>query len=254
MDRSTSGPDWQSPAERLDENSLRALIAGEIPAIRIADFATLEECRALCDAIRRHGDAGRSAETARMTLIGVNFSNYAGTTKEGYFEQVAPSYQSVGAILAEAGFDPLARMLERLRAIWPAAVDVASEPGYGRYFAGGIKTRATSGHLHYDFVPHTAPGYAIATITDQLGWNLYLDMPPGTGETTTYRRPVPREGGKAGGGPARATNIMVYKVYSDGFIGLNLGSSAAQSVILMAIVITLTVIQFRFIERRVQYG
>jgi sn-glycerol 3-phosphate transport system permease protein len=56
------------------------------------------------------------------------------------------------------------------------------------------------------------------------------------------------------GGPAQATNIMVYKVYSDGFIGLNLGSSAAQSVILMAIVITLTVIQFRFIERRVQYG
>ncbi len=56
------------------------------------------------------------------------------------------------------------------------------------------------------------------------------------------------------GGPAQATNIMVYKVYSDGFIGLNLGSSAAQSVILMAIVITLTVIQFRSIERRVQYG
>ena len=56
------------------------------------------------------------------------------------------------------------------------------------------------------------------------------------------------------GGPAQATNILVYKVFSDGFIGLNLGSSAAQSVILMAIVIVLTVVQFRFIERRVQYG
>ncbi|MDT8854682.1 sn-glycerol-3-phosphate ABC transporter permease UgpA [Paracoccaceae bacterium Fryx2] len=55
------------------------------------------------------------------------------------------------------------------------------------------------------------------------------------------------------GGPAQATNILVYKVYKDGFLGLNLGSSAAQSVILMAIVIVLTVIQFRFIERRVQY-
>ncbi len=55
------------------------------------------------------------------------------------------------------------------------------------------------------------------------------------------------------GGPAQATNILVYKVYSDGFIGMNLGSSAAQSVILMTIVITLTVIQFRFIERRVNY-
>ena len=55
------------------------------------------------------------------------------------------------------------------------------------------------------------------------------------------------------GGPAQATNIMVYKVFNDGFIGLNLGSSSAQSVVLMAIVIALTVIQFRWVERRVEY-
>lgn len=55
------------------------------------------------------------------------------------------------------------------------------------------------------------------------------------------------------GGPAKATEILVYKVYNDGFVGLDLGGSAAQSVVLMVIVITLTVIQFRYIERRVQY-
>ena len=55
------------------------------------------------------------------------------------------------------------------------------------------------------------------------------------------------------GGPAGATDILVYKVFNDGFIGLDLGGSAAQSVILMMIVIALTVVQFRFIERRVQY-
>jgi len=55
------------------------------------------------------------------------------------------------------------------------------------------------------------------------------------------------------GGPFQATNTLVYKVYSDGFVGLNLGSSAAQSVILMAIVVALTIVQFRFIERRVNY-
>ena len=55
------------------------------------------------------------------------------------------------------------------------------------------------------------------------------------------------------GGPAKATEILVYKVYNDGFIGLDLGGSAAQSVILMAIVIVITVIQFRFIERKVEY-
>jgi sn-glycerol 3-phosphate transport system permease protein len=55
------------------------------------------------------------------------------------------------------------------------------------------------------------------------------------------------------GGPGNATNILVYKVWRDAFEGLNLGSSAAQSVILMVIVIGLTAIQFRYIERRVEY-
>ena len=55
------------------------------------------------------------------------------------------------------------------------------------------------------------------------------------------------------GGPAQATNILVYKVYTDGVLNLNIGSSAAQSVILMLIVIALTIVQFRFLERRVQY-
>ena len=55
------------------------------------------------------------------------------------------------------------------------------------------------------------------------------------------------------GGPANATTILVYKVFNDGFVGLDLGSSSAQSVILMIIVIALTVIQFRFIERKVAY-
>ena len=55
------------------------------------------------------------------------------------------------------------------------------------------------------------------------------------------------------GGPGQATNILVYKVYNDGFRGQDLGGSSAQSVILMAVMILLTFVQFRFIERRVHY-
>lgn len=55
------------------------------------------------------------------------------------------------------------------------------------------------------------------------------------------------------GGPANSTNILVYKVYTDGFVGLDLGGSAAQSVILMFVVICLTVVQFRFVEKKVAY-
>ena len=57
-----------------------------------------------------------------------------------------------------------------------------------------------------------------------------------------------------GGGPGKSTETLVYKVYNDGFVNLIMGDSAAQSVILMVIVISLTAIQFRFIEKRVHYG
>ena len=56
-----------------------------------------------------------------------------------------------------------------------------------------------------------------------------------------------------GGGPAKATETLIYKVYVDGVMNLDLGGSSAQSVILMTIVIVLTAVQFRFIERKVHY-
>jgi len=55
------------------------------------------------------------------------------------------------------------------------------------------------------------------------------------------------------GGPGGATLTMVYKVYKDGFVGLDLGSSAAQSVILMLVIISLTLLQFKYVEKKVQY-
>ena len=55
------------------------------------------------------------------------------------------------------------------------------------------------------------------------------------------------------GGPAGATNVLVYKVYVDGFINLDLGSSAAQSVVLMIFALFMTLLQFRYVERRVSY-
>lgn len=56
-----------------------------------------------------------------------------------------------------------------------------------------------------------------------------------------------------GGGPSRSTELMVYKIYFDGFHGLDYSGAAAQSIILMILVMALTVVQFRFIERRVHY-
>ncbi len=55
------------------------------------------------------------------------------------------------------------------------------------------------------------------------------------------------------GGPGKATETLIYRVYTDGVVNLNLGSSAAQSVILMVLVVGLTFVQFRYVERKVHY-
>jgi sn-glycerol 3-phosphate transport system permease protein len=55
------------------------------------------------------------------------------------------------------------------------------------------------------------------------------------------------------GGPGKDTAILVYKIYYDGFKAMDLGGSAAQSVVLMVILVALTAIQFRYVERKVQY-
>ncbi len=55
------------------------------------------------------------------------------------------------------------------------------------------------------------------------------------------------------GGPGGSTNILVYKVYQDGFVGLDLGSSSAQSIVLMSLIVLITVLQFKYLEKKVQY-
>ncbi|PHK93281.1 glycerol-3-phosphate transporter permease [Pseudoroseomonas rhizosphaerae] len=56
-----------------------------------------------------------------------------------------------------------------------------------------------------------------------------------------------------GGGPARSTDLMVYKIYSDGFKGLDYSGAAAQSIVLMLLVVGMTFLQFRFVERKLHY-
>ena len=68
-----------------------------------------------------------------------------------------------------------------------------------------------------------------------------------------FVRCPPRGRSQPWGGPGKETAVLVYKLYFDGFKALDLGGSAAQSVVLMAIVVGLTVIQFRFIENKVNY-
>lgn len=189
---------WAGPSRVLDRRSLVALMDGEIPAIHLEGFASAQECARLRAAIRAGAASGRDAATSPMTIFGGNLSNFRGAGRDDYFADVERSYREVAALHA-AAFDPLERIVGLLGDAWDAPVGVAREPEpYGRYFAGCVKSRVEGSALHYDFVPYLLEGYGICEIVEQFSWNLYVEVPPGTGATTIHdamiREPPPGQG------------------------------------------------------------
>jgi len=180
---------WQTPPSQLDATSLMALVRGHVPAIHVSNFASKRQCQQLCNAIRQAHVARTAATTSPMTLIGSNFSNSTHLSKQQYFDAARESWNDLDTVTNIAGYQPLMQLIDLLSDVWPAAVDVATEPDYGRYFAGGIKTRVSQSALHFDYVPVTEKKYSIAEIVDQLSWNLYLDMPARSGATTVFNAP-----------------------------------------------------------------
>lgn len=179
-------PRWGEPERELSPEILRSLMAGAISAVHLEDFASRAECRQFCAALCDAAVDSRPASTSAMTIVGGNLSNFRGAGKGDYFAGVEPAYRDLRK-LTEASFDPLPRMIDRLAAAWPAPVRIASEPEpYGRYFAGGVKSRVEGSALHFDYVPYLLDGYEICKIGDQFSWNLYLEVPSGTGQTTVY--------------------------------------------------------------------
>lgn len=170
-----------------------SLVRGEVPAIHVPEFASPSQCRRLCEAIQQAQVARAAATTSPMTLIGSNFSNSKHLEKHQYFDAARQSWVDLGAVTELAGYEPLTQIIALLSSIWPADVEVATEPDYGRYFAGGIKTRVAGSALHFDYVPVTDKNYSIAAVVDQLSWNLYLDVPADCGATTIYNAPIERD-------------------------------------------------------------
>jgi len=181
---------WNSAAQALTAASLEALAQGQLPAIHVREFATPAECRRLCAAIRTAAVNRVEASTSPMTLIGSNLSNSMHQEKSEYFKSAEQSWEELDVITHRADFHPVERVMETLTEIWSAPVAVASEPDFGRYFAGGIKTRVAGSPLHFDYVPVTTDKYSLRDIVDQLSWNLYLDMPTACGSTTIFNAPI----------------------------------------------------------------
>ena len=108
---------WAEPADVLDRESLRRLMAGEIPAIHLAGFASAEECERFRRAVHSGAVPGRAAATSPMTVFGGNLSNFRGAGRDEYFAGVEQSYRDVEHLYASS-FDPLERIVARLDQAW----------------------------------------------------------------------------------------------------------------------------------------
>lgn len=180
---------WAEEAPRpLDRDALVALFDNRIPAIRVPGFATPDECEAFCRAV--HAGALRYyAVEPPVGYIGMAQYSYRwGRSRSDYFADVPAAFADQRAVF-DASFDPLARVIASLAANWPAEVGIAHEAGLGDYFAGIIRVANAGIRLHADFAPFNAPGYSVASIDAQIGWNIYFEMPGAGGDTVVVNAP-----------------------------------------------------------------
>lgn len=179
---------WRERREfPLNTESLAALLANEIPAIRIKAFASPDECARFAEAMRAGSRKSYAVDTP-IEYIGI--SQYEFRWKHGkkdYFDAVPKAFADQKYVFDRA-FDPMSRLVDIFAGSWPVPLELAQDE-YGPYFAGIIRFASSGIGLHADFAPFNMPGYAVANINAQLAWNLFVESPQTGGITTVHNAP-----------------------------------------------------------------
>lgn len=180
---------WTAEGEfELTAGNLALLMDNRIPAIRIRGFATPQECESF-NAAARAGNIHYYSVAKRIGYIGMAQYEYRwGRPKEDFFDAVPGATRDLDEVIARCSFDPLQRLIDRLRTVWPHPVDIAREE-LGAYYAGIIRFAGEGVDLHADWAPVNAPHYAIGRINAQLGWNFFSEELVSGGDTTIHNAP-----------------------------------------------------------------
>lgn len=181
---------WIDTKEQdLRRETLAALLDNRLAAIRIRTFASPAECAAFAGAARA-GNLKHYSVATRIGYIGLAQYEYRWNRPlSDYFDDVPAAAADLRQVVEAAGFDPVARLIERLRAVWDAPVGLGHEAGQGDYYAGIVRIASEGVALHADYAPLNSPAYAIARIDGQLGWNFFAEDLPSGGATTVYNAP-----------------------------------------------------------------
>lgn len=156
--------------------NVRRLINGEIPAVRLKDFARREEVHALLSA---YGEMlQRSNSIEEVTRIGISqYQEGVRGDKRSYFE-LAKRLKPVQQQIFSSSFNPNTRIVNALKMLG-FDVKYFKEPGFGAYHTGNIKVRHGTTPVHIDFAPQDSTGWLVGQADCQLAWNLYLNEPAG---------------------------------------------------------------------------
>lgn len=181
---------WQTlGSQPLSEDSLRALLLGSIPAVIIPSFLSLKNCEIIVSNLMEIGMgdyAHVNHSVGRLGLAQMEF--HLKGIKRHYFEKVIEAESIFTKTIQGSSENPIQKLIDVLAHNRPSSVAVAQEHDFGRYFAGTYRNVKTVGHLHFDYAPFEAKGWAIDQIQNQLSWNLYLNNPSG-GDLHVYNRP-----------------------------------------------------------------
>lgn len=184
-------PTWnRDDADELSSESVEALIRNEIPAIRISDFATADECAAFTKAVHNSPDLKSYSVATPTHYLGLVMYEYrqGGGRKDEFFDAV-PAAVAAQQKLYDQSFDVPERFREMLAPHYSGSIFVPTEPGYGSYCPVVVRIASNGVHLHADFAPYNSPDWAIGAIDAQITWNLYTECPSVGGQTTVYNAP-----------------------------------------------------------------
>lgn len=168
---------WRTlEAVALSRESLEALCAAEIPAVRVDALLEPRECEALLRALPADAFAPYARQPAFQTFerFGIAQAGYGSAKRHLYFEHATAACAARDAVTAAAEVDPLARAMARLRSDAGADVSIAREPDGRPYFAGIVRRLNAGIRLHADTGRRTDARWVIHGSAAQLSLNVYL--------------------------------------------------------------------------------
>lgn len=179
-----------SPRESvsLNQSLILDLFMNRFSAIVIKNFLTHAECQELVNNAYNVGFDYYENVFPPIGRIGITQFECSKQGKEPYFQRVTKAYEKQEKIFSHKDINVIERVRGILQDAMHDKVEIAQEPGYGRYFAGLVR-QINRAFLHFDYAPYDGQNWAIGDIVNQLAWNVYISSAQTGGELVVYNKP-----------------------------------------------------------------